>query len=76
MALLSDFLVRKRQYRLTAQIPEALKVPLFRRYLQKGYLPFILEGEDTYPLKLDQIINTVLDTDLAYTEGYGSGRRH
>jgi predicted AAA+ superfamily ATPase len=48
-------------------------LPLFRRYLQIGYLPFILEGEDSYPLKLDQIINTVLDTDLAYTVGYDSG---
>jgi predicted AAA+ superfamily ATPase len=48
-------------------------LPLFRRYLQIGYLPFILEGEDSYPLKLDQIINTVMDTDLAYTVGYDSG---
>jgi predicted AAA+ superfamily ATPase len=67
--------------RLTDQHPEYSRtvsnrlhpLPLFRRYLQTGYLPFILEGEDTYPMKLDQIINTVLDTDLAYTEGYNAG---
>jgi uncharacterized protein len=48
-------------------------LPLFRKYLQFGYLPFIREGEDSYPHKLNQIINTILDTDLAYIERYDAG---
>lgn len=42
-------------------------------YLKNGYLPIILEGEDTYFLKLEQIINTILDTDLAYIASYNTG---
>ena len=48
-------------------------LPLFTKYLQSGYLPFIREGEDTYSIKLEQIINTILDSDLAYIQGYDSG---
>ena len=68
-----DRLTRQHSEQSRLVVDRLHPLPLFRRYLQKGYLPFILEGEDTYPLKLDQIINTVLDTDLAYTEGYDSG---
>ena len=48
-------------------------LPAFRKYLEVGYLPFFIEGEDTYFLKLNQIINTVIDTDLAYIAAYNSG---
>lgn len=45
----------------------------FSKYLKSGYLPFFIEGEDTYFLKLGQIINTIVDTDLAYITGYNAG---
>jgi len=41
--------------------------------LEVGYLPFFIEGDDTYFLKLNQIINTVIDSDLAYIAAYNSG---
>jgi len=48
-------------------------LPAFRKYLEIGYLPFFIEGEDTYLLKLNQIINTVIDSDLSYIAAYNSG---
>lgn len=48
-------------------------LPAFRKYLEVGYLPIIVEGEDTYLMKLNQIINTIVDTDLAYIASYNSG---
>ncbi|MEO5649187.1 MAG: AAA family ATPase, partial [Ginsengibacter sp.] len=46
-------------------------LPLFREYLKSGYLPFSFpENEAGYIVKLNQVINTVLDIDMAYTDGY------
>ena len=46
-------------------------LPLFREYLKSGYFPFSFsENEKGYIIKLNQTINTVLDIDMAYTEGY------
>ena len=59
---------------LSYTITENLRpLPEFRKYLKTGYLPFFIEGEDTYFLKLGQIINTIVDTDLAYIAGYNAG---
>jgi predicted AAA+ superfamily ATPase len=48
-------------------------LPAFRKYTEVGYLPIFIEGEDSYLLKLNQIINTIVDTDLAYIAAYNSG---
>ncbi|VAW16077.1 ATPase component BioM of energizing module of biotin ECF transporter [hydrothermal vent metagenome] len=48
-------------------------LPDFHKYLQVGYLPIIIEGEDTYLMKLGQVINTIVDTDLAYIASYNPG---
>ncbi len=48
-------------------------LPVFRKYLEVGYLPIIIEGEDTYLMKLKQVINTIVDVDLAYISSYNSG---
>jgi predicted AAA+ superfamily ATPase len=48
-------------------------LPAFRRYLEVGYLPIIAEGEVTYLTKLNQVINTIVDVDLAYIASYNSG---
>ncbi len=48
----------------------------FKKYLEYGYLPIIAEGMQTYKMKLNGIINTIVDTDLAYITGYNSGTSH
>jgi len=48
-------------------------LPAFLKYLETGYLPIIVEGEDTYLMKLNQVINTIVDSDLAYIASYNSG---
>lgn len=48
-------------------------LPAFRKYLETGYLPIIVEGEDNYLVKLKQIINTIVDVDLAYISSYNPG---
>jgi len=59
---------------LSRKIAEQLRpLPVFRKYLKVGYLPIFKEGEDSYPLKLNQIINTIVDVDLAYIASYNSG---
>ena len=59
---------------LTAKLTKEKDVfilPLFREYLKTGYLPFSFpENEKAYIVKLNQVINTVLDIDMAYTGGY------
>jgi predicted AAA+ superfamily ATPase len=57
------------------QFPSNFKpLPLFRKYLQNGYFPFgVVEDDDLFFLKLNQVINTVLETDLATIEGYTAG---
>lgn len=49
-------------------------IPLFNQYLQFGYLPIFTEGAPgDVPVKLNQVINTVLDMDLAYIKDYNAG---
>jgi hypothetical protein len=55
-------------------ISEKIKpLPAFKQYVEIGYLPFFIESEDSYYLKLNQIINTIVDTDLAYIASYNTG---
>ena len=60
--------------KLSRVISEKLRpLPAFRKYTEVGYLPIFIEGENTYLLKLNQIINTIVDTDLAYIAAYNPG---
>jgi uncharacterized protein len=43
-------------------------IKLFNEYLQKGYYPFFVEGEEEYYIRLKQIVNHVLDSDLPSVE--------
>jgi len=45
----------------------------FNRYLRNGYLPIIAEGEAEYLPRLEQVINAVVDMDLAYIAAYNAG---
>lgn len=60
---------------VTQQIQDTVKpLPAFRKYLQSGYFPFSeAEESDHFLVKLNQIINTVLETDLASIEQYTAG---
>jgi hypothetical protein len=42
---------------------------LFKQYLQSGYYPFFLEGENYYRLRLREVINHILEVDLPYISG-------
>jgi len=43
-------------------------LPLFKKYLQTGYLPVLLESSGkNYLVRLTQMINAVIDADLAYS---------
>ncbi len=55
--------------RILSQVKHPL--PLFRAYLQTGYFPFaIQEKEEITYKKLNQVINTIIETDLGIMEGY------
>lgn len=59
---------------LASKIVERIHpLPAFKKYLKYGYLPIIAEGEEEYPLKLGQVVNAVVETDLAFIESYSAG---
>jgi uncharacterized protein len=59
---------------LSAIVLEKLQpLPLFNKYLRNGYLPIIAEGEAEYLPRLEQVINAIVDSDLAYTAHYNAG---
>ena len=60
---------------ITSRLDFSTKIlPLFRNYLRTGYFPFSHgESEGDFILKLNQVINTVLESDLALIEGYTAG---
>ena len=39
-------------------------VAYFKEYLGKGYYPFLLEGEDDYFIRIEQVINYIIETEL------------
>lgn len=59
---------------LSRKITDRLRpLPEFQKYLQVGYLPVIAEGEDSYLVKINQVINTIVETDLSYIANYNTG---
>ncbi|MBL7877883.1 MAG: ATP-binding protein [Cyclobacteriaceae bacterium] len=39
-------------------------------YLRLGYYPFFAENKNTYPLRLEQLIKMITETDLRFIEGF------
>lgn len=39
-------------------------VVLFKEYLEKGYYPFLLEGEGEYYTRIEQVVNYIIETEL------------
>lgn len=66
--------IRDRHREISQEIVSVIRpLPLFTKYLENGYLPIFTEGENEYLPKLEQIINAVVDTDLAYIASYNAG---
>ena len=36
----------------------------FKEYLQYGYFPYYFENNNTYSIKLEETVNTVIESDL------------
>jgi len=45
-------------------ISEIKPLKYFAEYLQNGYYPYYLQNKDTYSIKLSQMINQIIETDL------------
>ena len=43
---------------------ECKPVALFKEYLEKGYYPFLLEGEGEYYTKIEQVVNYIIENEL------------
>ncbi|WP_028298948.1 ATP-binding protein [Olivibacter sitiensis] len=69
---LDDVLEKHRQLTNTMVANQELQVlPLFKEYLKNGYYPFsVNQQKEDYVIRLNQVINTILDTDMAYADGY------
>ncbi|MBP3256772.1 MAG: AAA family ATPase [Bacteroidales bacterium] len=39
-------------------------IVLFKEYLEKGYYPFLLEGEGEYYTRIEQMVNYIIETEL------------
>jgi predicted AAA+ superfamily ATPase len=66
--------IPSRHQELSLKVLEKLQpLPAFNKYLKTGYLPMIAEGEAEYLPKLEQVINAIVDTDLAYIAYYNAG---
>lgn len=66
--------IHSRHREISAAVLEKLQpLPSFTKYLRNGYLPIIAEGETEYLPKLEQVINTIVDSDLAYIAHYNAG---
>jgi uncharacterized protein len=42
----------------------------FEEYLRQGYYPFFMENETTYAMRLNKIIRTIVEYDIAEIEGF------
>ena len=64
-----------RHEQIAAEIVSKVQpLPYFREYLKYGYLPIIAESrKEDIPVRLIQVINAVVESDLAYTESFDSG---
>lgn len=52
-------------YELWHQVTSKCKpIVLFKEYLEKGFYPFLLEGEGEYYTRIEQMINYIIETEL------------
>jgi len=59
----------KNHVSIAAEIIRDIKIlPLFRQYLQTGYFPYYKEDLKSYPMRLLNTVNAVIETDLPAIE--------
>ena len=59
----------KNHVSIASEMIKGLKIlPLFRQYLQTGYFPYYKEDLRSYPIRLLNTVNAVLETDLPAIE--------
>ena len=64
---LSEILTKHQS--IAGEISSNIKIlPEYRKYLEYGYYPFYREGIKSYPIRLQNIVNTVLENDLPAVE--------
>ncbi len=67
---LNDILIKHQQIEKDYAKGQRM-LPLFEEYLVEGYFPFAKDiDKETFIPRLIQIINTVLESDLAFSENY------
>ncbi len=50
---------------LCAEVNSQLRpLPLFSEYLRYGYYPFLKEGQNNYYLRIENIVNTIIEVEL------------
>ncbi len=55
---------------LADEINNSIKViPAFNQYLKSGYYPFFIESPDTYLVRLTEVLNQVIFTDIQTLKG-------
>lgn len=66
--------IRSRHRDFSKSVLETVQpLPDFNHYLRHGYLPIFTEGENSYLQRLEQVINTTLEADLAGLAAYNAG---
>jgi predicted AAA+ superfamily ATPase len=67
--------IQKNHFSVTAEIISKIQpLPVFHEYLKTGYLPIFTEtNPQIIPIFLQQIINTVIESDLAFIADYNAG---
>jgi predicted AAA+ superfamily ATPase len=63
-----DDLLNNAHKRIPAILDKIKPLKLFEEYLRLGYYPFFREGEDEFQIRLKQIVNHILDSDLPSVE--------
>ncbi len=64
---LSDIL--KNHVNIAMDITSKIKIlPEFKKYLEYGYYPFYREDLKSYPIRLEHVVNTILENDLPAVE--------
>jgi uncharacterized protein len=54
-------------------LAELKPLPVFDEYLRRGYFPFsVTQKEESFRRLLNQVINTVMEVDLQFSEGYSA----
>lgn len=69
-----DVLLKNSEEVVREMLKKWKPLPLFKNYLQNGYFPFSKDDTQAeFAIKLNQVINTVLESDLATIENYSAG---